>query len=105
MLFYHSVSYNFFTNFFGLERGLNLRSLGEMQGLNPLRHSRATVASPTSAQALARVRARKDVVCIAVNTMYSRVNLEIFSRITGSRTRDVCSTVVIATPMTTIHRV
>ena len=35
----HSVSYNFFANFFGLERGSNLRPLGEVQRLNPLGHN------------------------------------------------------------------
>ena len=92
MLFYHSVSYNFFANFFGLQRGLNLRSLGEMQGLRPLRHEVTAI----DASAL---RKRHCLNCWG--TMYSSINS--FSEITGSRTRD--ATVAVATPMTTVHRV
>ena len=75
MLFYHSVSCNFFTNFFGLEWGLNLRPLGEVQGLSPLRHEAdADVALLPSA---------RDVVVYLLGTMHSGINPEIFRESRG----------------------
>ena len=70
-----------------------------MQGLSPLRQE---VAADVGAGASAlRKRAARDVVCHCWPDAHSGINPEI-SGITGSRTRDVCTTVAIATPMTTV---